>query len=136
MPVMTNSAIKKIRLVIHRALKQVLHFPHTFLSCAMPKEALVRASCVISSRLNSPLIRPWKHRNRAVGQLDDSSISEEDHQHGHARVPELANDVVTSPRAAASMPPGRLIENDDLRIVDSARAITTFCWLPPERLPI
>ena len=39
--------------------QQFFHLAHTVLfSCTMPKAALVRASWVISSRLNSPLIRP------------------------------------------------------------------------------
>ena len=57
--------------------EQVLHFPHTFLSCAMPKEALVRASCVISSRLNSPLIRPWNTVTARSASSTTSSMSEE-----------------------------------------------------------
>ena len=57
-----------------------------------------------------------EHRNRAVGQLDDLFHVGGDHQHGHARVLELANDVVNVAASRRVNAAGRLIENDDLRI--------------------
>ena len=41
-----------------------------------------------------------------------------------------------APRAAASMPRVGSSRMTTFGFVDSARAMTTFCWLPPERLPI
>ena len=87
----------------------------------MPKEALVRR--ILRDFLAAELaVDPsLENRDRAVGQLDDFFHIGGNHQHGHARVLELANDVVYVAARRRVNAAGRLIEDDDFRLGWTAR---------------
>ena len=58
-----------------------------------------------------------------------------DHQHRPRPSGELVDDPVDFRLGADIDAAGRLVQDQHLGLVSSQRDSSTFCWLPPDRLP-